>query len=255
MTTGRESEILALNSLVRGVVLKAFISILVVLFSVSFVFSQEVVQKAQAAASIVAVSKAAFDAHGGSKLKSIKTLVVKGAVDLTFSAQTIPGGFSTVISGEKYILDIQTAFQSIKQTFDGQNTLSSINGFTLPPVTSLGFPLLPRLGDKGYVVAELPEAKRKSKGFRLTAPDGFYTDFYLDEKTNLIKSYESAYEINGRSFTTSVAVDKYRLVDGISVPEKYAQRFDLGQLTAYANFKAKDILINAPIDDAVFGGK
>jgi hypothetical protein len=238
----------------RGAILKVFTPAIFILLSTVFAFSQLAIEKPKAGTSIDAVSKAAFEAHGGNKLKTIKTLVVKGSIDLTFSAQTIPGGFSTVISGEKYMLDIQTAFQSIKQTFDGQNTSSSINGFTLPPVTTLGFPLLPRLGDKGYVVAELPEAKRKSKGFRLTAPDGFYTDFFLDEKTNLIKSYESAYEINGRSFTTSVAVDKYRLVDGISVPEKYAQRFDLGQLTAYANFKAKDILINSPIDDGVFAG-
>ncbi|MGD9628442.1 MAG: hypothetical protein AB7V18_04285 [Pyrinomonadaceae bacterium] len=196
---------------------------------------------------------ATFAAHGGSKLKAIKTLVIKGSVDVTVQAQSLPGGFSTVISGNKYILDIQTAFQSIKQTFDGQNTVSSINGFTLPPVTSLGFPLLPRIGDEGYVVSSLPEGKKKESGFRVTAPDGFYTDFYIDEKTKLIKSYESAYEVKGRVVTTSVEVDKFRVVDGVTIPERYAQRFDLGQLTAYANFKAKDILINSPIDDAVFG--
>ena len=95
--------------------------------------------------------------------------------------------------------------------------------------------------------------RRKEKGFRLTSPDGFYTDFYLDEKTGLISSYESTYEMNGRTFTTSIEVDKYRVVDGISVPERYSQRFDLGPITAYANFKAKDILINSKIDDAVFG--
>lgn len=199
-----------------------------------------------------ALAKLAFEAHGGEKLKKMKTLVVKGSVDVTMSSQNIPGGFSTVIVGDKYILDIQTAFQSLKQVYDGQQTTSTINGFTLPPVTSLGFPLLPRLGDHGYVVSSLPQGKRKSKGFRMTAPDGFYTDFFLDEKTNLIKSYESAYEVSGRSVTTSVEVDKYRIVDGVSVPEKYAQRFDLGQITAYASFKAKDILINSPIDDSVF---
>ena len=203
----------------------------------------------------VAASKAAFEAHGGAKLKTIKTLVIKGGVDVTVQTQVLPGGFSTVISGDKYILDIQTPFQSLKQTFNGSDTVSSIPGITLPPVTSLGFPLLPRLGDTGFVVSTLPEGKKKGKGFRLTAPDGFYSDFYIDEKTNLIKSYESAYEMNGRKFTTSIDVDKYRIVDGITIPEKYSQRFDLGQLTAYANFKAKDILINSPIDDGVFGGK
>lgn len=202
-----------------------------------------------------AYAKSAFDAHGGVKLKSIKTLVVKGGVDLTVQTQSLPGAFSTVISGEKYILDIQTTFQSIKQSFDGTNTVSSLNGITLPPVTTLGFPLLPRFGDNGYLVSPVPVGKRKERGFRLTAPDGFYTDFYLDEKTGLIGSYESAYEMNGRTFTTSIAVDKYRVVDGVTVPERYSQRFDLGPITAYANFKAKDILINSKIDDAVFGAK
>jgi hypothetical protein len=202
------------------------------------------------------LSKAAFAAHGGEKLKQLKTLVVRGSVDVTTSAmaQAIPGGFSTVISGHKYILDIQTPFQSIKQVYDGENTTSSIAGFTLPPVTSLGFPMLPRIGDKGFVVSALPETKKKSKGFRLTAPDGFYTDFFIDEKTSLIKGYESAYEVNGRTVTTSVAVDKNLVVDGITVPEKYSQRFDLGQLTAYSNFKAKQILVNSAIDDSVFSG-
>lgn len=201
-----------------------------------------------------AVARAAFDAHGGEKLRKLRTLVIRGSVDVTSSAfpQAIAGGFSTVISGNKYILDIQTPFQSLKQVFDGDNTISSIPGITLPPVTSLGFPMLPRLGETGYVVSQLPEAKKKQRGFRLTAPDGFFTDFYIDEKTNLIKGYESAYEIRGRNFTTSIEVDKNRVVDGLTIPEKYAQRFDLGGLTAYSSFKAKEILVNSTIDDAIF---
>ena len=207
-----------------------------------------------ASADAEATARAAFQAHGGDKLRRLKTLVVRGSVDVTSSAfpQAIAGGFSTVISGNKYILDIQTPFQSLKQVFDGENTVSSLPGITLPPVTSLGFPMLPRLGETGYVVAALPEGKRKQRGFRLTAPDGFYTDFYVDEKTNLIKGYESAYEIRGRNFTTSIEVDKNRVVDGLTIPERYAQRFDLGGLTAYSSFKAKEILVNTEIDGAVF---
>lgn len=197
-------------------------------------------------------AKATFLAHGGDKLKTIKTLVIKGSVDVSVQNNVLPGGFSTVISGDKYMLDIQTAFQSIKQTYDGDHTISSLPGMTLPPVTTLGFPLLIKYGDKGYTTSALPDGK-KGYGFRLTAPDGFYTDFWVDEKTNLIKKYESAYEMNGRTFTTSIEVDKLRIAEGITVPEKYSQRFDLGQITAYANFKAKDILFKSPIDDAVFG--
>lgn len=200
------------------------------------------------------IAKAAFEAHGGEKLRKLKTLVIRGSVDVTSSAfpQAIAGGFSTVISGTKYLLDIQTPFQSLKQLFDGENTISSIPGITLPPVTSLGFPMLPRLGQDGYVVSTLPEGKKKARGFRMTAPDGFFTDFYIDERTNLIKGYESAYEIRGRNFTTSIEVDKNRVVDGLTIPEKYAQRFDLGGLTAYSSFKAKEILVNSVIDESVF---
>ena len=222
---------------------------------VSVAFSQTGASAAKATpADAEAIAKAAFQAHGGEKLKKLKTLVIRGSVDVTSSAfpQAIAGGFSTVISGNKYILDIQTPFQSLKQVFDGENTVSSLPGITLPPVTSLGFPMLPRLGETGYVVTALPEGKKKRRGFRLTAPDGFYTDFHIDEKSNLITGYESAYEIRGRNFTTSVEVDKNKIIDGLTIPERYAQRFDLGGLTAYSSFKAKEILVNSEIDNAVF---
>ncbi len=86
----------------------------------------------------------------------------------------------------------------------------------------------------------------------MTSPDGFYTDFYLNEKTNQIKGYDSSYLIGGRSVTTSVEIDKYRTVDGVTIPERYAQRFDTEQITIYANFKAKLVSINTIIDNEVF---
>lgn len=130
------------------------------------------------------VAQAALEAHGGTKLKAMKTLVLRGSVDITTSAinQAIPATFSIAISGEKYLIDIQNPFQPLKQVFDGKDTRSSIAGFSLPPVTSLGFPLLPKIGEAGYLIMPLPETAKKKKGFRMTTPDGFYTDFYLDEK-------------------------------------------------------------------------
>lgn len=86
----------------------------------------------------------------------------------------------------------------------------------------------------------------------MTSPDAFYTDFYIDDKTSQIKGYNSSYQINGRTVTTSVEIDKYRDVDGVIVPEKYAQRFDTEQITIYANFKAKEILVNSKLTDDVF---
>ena len=207
--------------------------------------------KVEAPESILA--KLAFEAHGGEKLRAIKTLVVRGSVDTTTTAftQAFPGAFSMVIAGEKYVLDLQS-IQPFKQSFDGTNTYCSIRGITLPPITSLGLPLLQKLGTNGYLVNSLPAGTKKKRGFRVTAPGGAYTDFFTDEKTNQVSGYESSFEVNGNVITTSAVVDKYRAVDGVLLPEKYAQRFDLGQFTAYANFKAKEIVVNREIDDSVF---
>jgi hypothetical protein len=201
------------------------------------------------------LAKLVFEAHGGAKFRAMKTLVMKGSVDVTSTAlpQSIPGAFTMAFAGEKYRVELASALQTFKQTYDGQQTHSTLQGgFSLPPMSRLGLPLLQRLGESGYVVSKLPDAAKKKTGFRITAPDGYYTDYYIDEKTNQIKGYESQYDFDGRIFTTSVVIDKYRLVEGILVPEKYSQRFDLGQVSFYGDFKSKDILVNSTLADDVF---
>jgi len=213
------------------------------------------VEKTIANAATLELAKATYAAHGGEKFKAMKTLVVKGSVDVTSSAfnQAIAGAFSMAFAGEKYRVELATPVQSFKQSFDGQQTYSSVqSGFSLPPLNRLGFPLLQRLGEKDFVVSTLPDSAKKKTGFRITAPDGFFTDFYVDEKTSQVKGFESQYEFNGRVFTTSVTVDKYRIVDGVVIPERYSQRFDLGQFIVYADFKSKDILVNTELANDVF---
>ncbi len=86
----------------------------------------------------------------------------------------------------------------------------------------------------------------------MTSPEGYYTDFYVDAKTNRIKGYDSSYDIHGRKVTTSVEIDALKVIDGVLVPEKYVQRIDTEQITIYANFKTKEILVNSEIADDVF---
>ncbi len=203
----------------------------------------------------IELAKKAVAAHGGDKLKNMKTLVIKGSVDVTTSAiaQAIPASFVTIFSGDKYRIEIANPFQPFKQTFDGTQTSSSMRGgFTLPPINRLGLPLLPQMGKQGFVITSLPEDKKKRKGFRMTSPEGYFTDFYLDEKTAQIKGYDASYELNGRNITTSVEIDKLRDVEGVLIPEKYAQRFDMDQITVYASFKAKEITVNTEVPDGVF---
>lgn len=195
----------------------------------------------------------AQSAHGGEKLRKMTSLVIRGTVGISFSAQTIPATFVTVFSGEKYRFELNNPFQPLVQVNDGTQVSGSVgNGVVLPPLNRIGFPVLQRVGDFGFIVTALPAEKRKKGGFRVTSPEGIVTDFFIDAKTGMIKGYDSAYEFGGRSGTTSVEIDKFRLVDGVQIPERYVQRFDLGSNTIYADFKAKDILVNSELAADVF---
>jgi hypothetical protein len=203
----------------------------------------------------IALAKLTLEAHGGEKLRAMKTLIVRGTADVTVSTfnQAMPATFVVIFAKEKYRFEIAHPFMAIKQVYDGVNTSTTVQGgLTLPPITRLGFPLLPMVGQPGFVITPLPEDKKKKKGFRMTSPEGYFTDFYLDEKTNQIKGYDSSYDVNGRKVTTSVEVDKLRTVDGILVPEKYVQRIDTEQVTIYADFKTKEISVNTEVADDVF---
>lgn len=204
-------------------------------------------------AKALVIAKKAFEAHGGEKFKNMNTLSVIGSVDVTVSAynQAFPASFATIFSGEKYRLEINSAFANFKQIYNGTETFTSPQqGFSLPPINQLGLPLLQRLGDDGFVVTALE--KKKKLGFRITSPEGYYTDFFLKKKTNRVKGYESSYIVNGNTATTSVEMDKFVDKNGIIIPSKYAQRFDFGQMTVYAEFKAKEILVNTEIEDDIF---
>lgn len=201
----------------------------------------------------LALAKAALAAHGGDKFRLMKTLVVRGTADVSGSpATTFPATFAMIYSGDKYRLEISNPFTPFKQIYDGEQTVSSVNGFSLPPINRLGLPLLAKIEDNDFTVAALPEKSKKKLGFRITSPEGFYTDFFVDEKTGQVKSYEASYDFNGRNITTAVDIDRVREVEGVKVPERYAQRFETGSLTIYSNFKAKEILVNSPVADGIF---
>ena len=240
------------------------------LFTIAFVFAfsvgliaqpankkaTEIADKPAAAAvdqALVELAKAAVAAHGGDKLRALKSLVIKGQADMTVMGQPLQSAFSIAFSGDKYFFELVNPVQAFKQVYNGKNTYTSMTGFYLPPVASVGFPVLAHVGDEGYVISALGGGKKSGKGFRVTTPEGYYTDFYVDEKTKQIKSYESSYDLGGgRTATTSVTLDAFENVDGILAPKKFSQRFDLASITAYANFQAKTILINPPIEDSAF---
>lgn len=210
-------------------------------------------------AALLELAKQTIKAHGGDKFRNMKTLIIRGTAEVSATpSQVIPASFAFVYAGEKYRVDINNPFQPLKQIFDGEQTFSSIPGFSLPPLSRLGLPLLQKVeadaagGGNGFVVSALPEKLKKKKGFRVTSPEGYYTDFFLDDKTDQVKGYEASYDVNGSTVTTSVEVNKYRNIDGVILPESYSQRFNLGNITIYTSFKAKEILVNSDVGDDVF---
>lgn len=216
-------------------------ALLLMIFSA--VFAAETPEKA---------AEAAFRAHGGEKFAALSSISVTGTVDVTASSfqQAIPATFITVLSGEFYLLEVDAAFVSFRQSFDGKNTYTSPErGFSLPPLNRIGIALLQKFGDQDFAVSE----SSKKGGFRITSPEGYYTDFYIDKKTSLVKSYDSAYVVGGREVTTKVEIKDYDLVDGVSLPSKYDQRFDLAGMTVYAAFKSKEIVLNKEMPAGFFG--
>jgi hypothetical protein len=200
------------------------------------------------------IAKATLKAHGGEKLGQIKSMVLRGSAELTApnAPSALPASFAIILSGERYRFEIQSLAFNFSQISDGQNTSSSMAGISLPPINKVGLTILPKIEESGYVVSPLPEKFKKKKGFRITTPEGYYSDFVIDEKTSLVKEFESSYDLNGRTVSTAIAIDKYKEVDGLLINEKFSQRIDIGNISAYANFTAKSIQVNSAIADDIF---
>src|SRR6267143_6939160 len=134
------------------------------------------------------LARAALAAQGGEKYKSLKSMVLRGSVDLYApnSTQSIPGGFVLVIAGDKVRLEIDARpAVSFKTIYDGQRSYSSLPGVELPPASKFGLPLLTRFDQPGYTVSAFPDEK-KLRGFSIADADGNLTNFYIDAATGRV---------------------------------------------------------------------
>lgn len=199
------------------------------------------------------LAKAALSAHGGDKFKTMKSVTQIGTADIAMpnSTQTMTVSYSIVASGDKSRFEINSPFANFQQIFDGVNLYSSMGGADIPPLMKLGMNLLTKIEEKGYTVSALPD-KKKRRGFKITTPEGYATDFYIDATTGQVYSYEAKFTVRNREVSTATENDKFREVEGVLIPEKFSQRFDIGGNTFYANFKAKEVRVNTTIADDVF---
>lgn len=194
------------------------------------------------------LAKIAVDVLGGDKFKSLKTLIVSGSVNLYApnSTQSIPGTFAITTSGMKYRMEVRS-LQSFSFIYNGEQMYSSFPGFNLPPPSKFGLPVLQHLGEPGYSVEGIAD-KKNMRAFAVTDPEGNRIKFFVDAKTGRIKSYEAPID----NMTYGSEIDEYKEYDGVLVPTKFVQRMDTQMGAFFAEFKAKDVKVNAEVTDAVF---
>jgi hypothetical protein len=198
----------------------------------------------------VDLARAALAAHGGEKFRNLKSVVLRGSVDLYApnSTQPIPGGFVIVLAGEKVRLEVDARpAVSFKQIYDGQRSYSSLPNVEIPPASKFGMGLLVKFDQPGYVVSALPD-KKKQRAFRVSDPDGNTTDFYVDAGTGRVMSFLIPY--GGYTFGTENK--KMKEIDGVLVATSFTQRLEMPQGAFFADYSVKDVKLNQPIGDDVF---
>jgi hypothetical protein len=203
-----------------------------------------------ATTSPVDLARAALAAQGGEKYKSLKSMVLRGSVNLYApnSTQSIPGGFVWVVAGDKVRLEIDARpAVSFKQIYDGQRSYSSLPGVDLPPASKFGLPLLAKFDQPGYTVSALPD-KKKQRAFRISDADGNVTDFYIDTATGRVMTFLIPY--NGYTFGTENK--KFKEIDGVLVPFSFTQRLEMPQGAFFAEYSVKDAKLNQALGDDVF---
>ena len=196
------------------------------------------------------LARAALAAQGGDKFKTLKSMVLRGSVDLYApnSTQSIPGGFIWVIAGDKVRLEIDARpAVSFKQIFDGQRAYSSLPGVEMPPASKFGLPVLARFDQAGYTVSALPD-KKKQRAFRIADSEGNTTDFYVDATTGRVMSFLIPYN----NYTFGTENKKFKEMEGVLVPVEFTQRLEMPQGAFFAEYKVKDVKLNNPIGDDVF---
>lgn len=203
-----------------------------------------------AASAPIDLARAAFAAQGGEKFKNLKSMVLRGSVDLYApnSTQSIPGGFVIVTAGDKVRIEIDARPAiSFKQLYDGQRSYSSLPGVELPPLSKFGISVLSKFDQPGYTVTAIPD-KKKLRGFRISDTDGNVTDFYIDATNGRVMSFLIPY--NGYTFGTENK--KFKEVEGALIPSSFTQRLEMPQGAFFADYSVKDIKLNQPIGDDVF---
>jgi len=196
------------------------------------------------------LAKAAFTAQGGEKFRAVQNMMLRGSVSLypPNSSQSIPGSFSIVTAADKLRMEIDARPAIVfKQIYDGEQSYSSMPGVEVPPLSKFGLSVLSKFDQPGYKVSTIPN-KKKLRGFRISDPEGYTTDFYIDATNGRVMEFFLTY--GGLTFGT--ANDKFKEVDGVLIPFSFSQRFEMPQGPFFAEYNVKEVKLNQNLGEDAF---
>jgi hypothetical protein len=196
------------------------------------------------------LAKAAFTAQGGEKFRAVQNMMLRGSVSLypPNSPQSIPGSFSIVTANEKLRMEIDARpIIVFKQIYDGQQSYSSMPGVEVPPLSKFGLGVLSKFDQPGYKVSTIPN-KKKLRGFRISDPEGYTTDFYIDATNGRVMEFFLTYS----GYTFGTANNKFKEVDGVLIPFSFSQRFEMPQGPFFAEYNVKEVKLNQNLGDDAF---
>lgn len=203
------------------------------------------------AAAPLELARAAYQSLGGDRFRDLRNMVLTGTLDLFSPASTqgVTGRFGVITAGEKIRQEMQSPFFNASIIYDGVQSYSSIRGFEMPPPSKFGLPVLVKHAQPGYTVSALPDSdSKKTRAFRVTDPEGNATDFRVDAATGRLTGYEIPF--GGVTFV--VEITETKVIDGVTVPTKFAQRLATPQGTFIAEFKVKDAKLNQELPADAF---
>ena len=196
------------------------------------------------------LAKAAFTAQGGEKFRAVQNMMLRGSVSLypPNSPQSIPGSFSIVTANDKLRMEIDARpIIVFRQIYDGQQSYSSMPGVEVPPLSKFGLGVLSKFDQPGYKVSTIPN-KKKLRGFRISDPEGYTTDFYIDATNGRVMEFFLTYG----GYTFGTANNKFKEVDGVLIPSSFSQRFEMPQGAFFAEYSVKEVKLNQNLGDDAF---
>jgi hypothetical protein len=196
------------------------------------------------------LAKAAITAQGGEKFRAVQNMMLRGSVSLypPNSPNSIPGSFSIVTANDKVRLELDgRPIIVFKQIYDGQQSYSSMPGVELPPLSKFGMSVLSKFDQPGYKVSAIPN-KKKLRGFRISDPEGYTTDFYIDPANGRVMEFLLTYN----NYTFGTANDKFKEFDGVLVATNFSQRFEMAQGAFFAEYSVKEVKLNQTLGEDIF---